>query len=69
MKFYVLFHNQVMMAQASILNSPEPWFPAEVEEVVYQLRLTLENYRTNDRVTDYQYNKLMSLIDNTPLRF
>ena len=69
MKFYVLLHNQVMMAQASILNSPETWFPAEVEEVVYQLRLTLENYRTNDRVTDYQYNKLMSLIDNTPLRF
>lgn len=66
MKYFVLLHNQIMMAQATILNSPEKWFPVEVEEIVYQLRLTLENYHTNGNLTDYQYNKLLSLVDSIP---
>lgn len=64
MKYYILLHNQITMAQATIMNSPEKWFPIEVEEVIQQLRLTVGNYRTGEFITEYQHSKLLSLIDS-----
>ena len=66
MKIFVLLHNQIMMAQATILNSPEQWFPTEVEEVVYQLRLMVLNFHASGDLTDYQTVKLISLVEAIP---
>ena len=63
MKHFVLLHNQIMMANASIMNSVEQWSPVEVEEVKYQLKLTIENYHTNGDLTDYQRDKLTALVE------
>lgn len=63
MKFYILLHNQISMANATILNSPEHWFPYEIEEVQYQLKITVENYHLQGHITDYQKEKLLTLID------
>lgn len=62
MKFFVLLHNQIMMTQASIMNSTEPWFGTEVEEVRKQLTLTVTDYHMNGYLTEYQLKKLCDLI-------
>lgn len=63
MKFFILLHNQIMMAQSTIYNSVEQWFPVDVEEVQYQLRATVANYHANKMLTNYQRDKLLTLID------
>lgn len=63
MKHFILLHNQIMITQAAIMNSVEQWFPVEVDEVKYQLKLTIENYHTNGDLTDYQRDKLTALVE------
>lgn len=66
MKIFVLLHNQIMMAQATIINSPEQWFPTEVDDVCYQLRMSVINFHMKRLLTDYQADKLIKLIEGIP---
>ena len=63
MKFYVLLHGQIMMAQSSIFNSVEQWFPTDIEEAKFQLRLMVDSYYKGKFLTTYQHQKLVNLIE------
>lgn len=64
MKTFVLCHNLIGMAQATILNSPEKYMPVECEEIAYQLQILIANFHHNGELTDYQFEKLHSYAES-----
>lgn len=64
MKYFILLHNLIMMAQASIMNSVERWTADEIDRVVTRLIVDVEAYHRNGYITDYQMNKLITMAEN-----
>lgn len=64
MKHFVLLHNLIMMAQANVMNSVQPWFESELEELRFELTVMIHSYQRNhNKLTEYQVKKLLSLVD------
>lgn len=64
MKHFVLLHNIIMMAQANVMNSVQPWFETELADLRFELSSMVHSYQRNhNKLTDYQVRKLLTLID------
>lgn len=62
MKQFILLHNQVTMAQASIMHSVEGWKEDEIKFIKNELNFMIDNVWLHGDITEYQRDKLHSLV-------
>ena len=66
MKYFILIHDQITMAQASILHSVEQWFTPELEDLTDHFLGLIRYYHDAGELTDYQAKKLRQMVKDFP---
>ena len=68
MKHYVLLHNLIVNARATLAQSVESWTPTEVETIMNDFRQMIKVQHCRGGLTTYQRNKLLELIDSIAVK-